>query len=140
MSTAQRLFGLDARSPSAVWKLAGADLVVLVALITMGELRHGVNPISAPLAVAETMVPFLVGWFLVATLVGAYGDRAFAGGIDSARLAAGAWIGGANIGLMLRASPYFSGNSPWTFMLVMTGLGCLAMAVARPLAVEYLVD
>ncbi|WP_267639320.1 DUF3054 domain-containing protein [Haloarchaeobius amylolyticus] len=140
MSTAQRLFGLEARPLSAVWKLAGADLVVIVALITAGELRHDVNPIATPLAVAETMLPFLVGWFLVATLVGAYGDRAFAGGMASARLAAGAWIGGANIGLMLRASPYFSGNSPWTFMLVMTGLGTLAMAVARPVVVGKLLD
>ncbi|MCT9096493.1 DUF3054 domain-containing protein [Haloarchaeobius sp. HME9146] len=140
MSTAQRLFGLDARPLSAVWKLAGADLVVLVALITAGELRHGVNPITAPVAVAETMFPFLVGWFLVATLVGAYGDRAFAGGVESARLAAGAWIGGANIGLMLRASPYFSGNSPWTFMLVMTGLGAVTFGIARPLVVRWLVE
>ncbi|WP_256300489.1 DUF3054 domain-containing protein [Haloarchaeobius salinus] len=115
-----------------------ADVVVLCALIVAGELRHQINPVEQPLVLAETAVPFLLGWAVVATLVGAYGERALADRIWSVRTAVGGWLGAVAIGAILRGSPYFAGAIPWTFLAVMAGLGTVALALVRFVAVTLL--
>lgn len=129
---------LDARSVglSAVGKLAAVDVATLLALIVVGEIRHGIDVVGNPGQVLVTAAPFLLGWFLVAALVGAYGDRAFAGGLDTLKLTVGAWLGGAGIGLTLRGTSYLAGDSPLSFALVMMGLGSLALGVVRPFVVS----
>jgi hypothetical protein len=131
---------LDAESVPlpAVGSLAAADVVTLLALVTVGELRHGIDVVGNPGQVLATAAPFLLGWFLVSALVGAYGDRAFAGGIDTLKLTVGAWVGGAGVGLTLRGTSYLAGGAPLSFALVMTGLGALALGVLRPLVVSQL--
>ncbi|WP_440990229.1 DUF3054 domain-containing protein [Haloarchaeobius baliensis] len=119
-------------------RVVAVDVVVLCALIVAGELRHQVDPIEQPLAVVETAVPFLLGWAVVATLVGAYGDRALSDRLWSVRTAVGGWLGAVGIGAILRGSPYFAGAIPWTFLAVMAGLGTLALVVARLAAVTLL--
>lgn len=127
-------------SLSAVGRLAAADAVTLLALVTAGEIRHGIDILGNPGQVLATAAPFLLGWFLVAALVGAYGDRAFAGGVDTARLTVGAWVGGAGLGLTLRGTSYLAGDSPLSFALVMLTLGSLALGVVRPLVVSRVTD
>ncbi|WP_227130845.1 DUF3054 domain-containing protein [Halorubellus salinus] len=131
---------LDARSVglSAVGKLAVADVVTLLALVTVGEIRHGIDVVGNPGQVLVTAAPFLLGWVVVGALVGAYGDRAFAGGVDTVKLTVGAWLGGAGVGLTLRGTSYLAGDSPLSFALVMAGLGALALGVVRPLVVSRL--
>ncbi|WP_323676998.1 DUF3054 domain-containing protein [Halorubellus sp. PRR65] len=131
---------LDAESVPlpAVGSLAAADVATLLALVVAGELRHGVDVVGNPGQVLATAAPFLLGWFLVAALVGAYGDRAFAGGVDTLRLTVGAWLGGAGVGLTLRGTSYLAGDSPLSFALVMMGLGTLALGVVRPTVVSRL--
>jgi len=119
-------------------RVVAADVVVLCALIVAGELRHQVNPVEQPLAVVETAVPFLLGWAVVATLVGAYGDRALSDRLWSVRTAVGGWLGAVGIGAILRGSPYFAGSIPWTFLAVMAGLGTVAFVVARLATVTLL--
>ena len=131
---------LDARSVGlpAVGALAAADVATLLVLVIVGEIRHGIDVVGNPGQVLATAAPFLLGWVVVAALVGAYGDRAFAGGVDTARLTVGAWLGGAGIGLTLRGTSYLAGDSPLSFALVMAGLGALALGVVRPLVVSRL--
>lgn len=117
-----------ARSAAPV--LAG-DLLVVVGVLVAGELSHGVSPISDPLLVLDTLVPFLVGWVLVAALLGAYDAEALSGSVASVRVGAGAWIGAANVGLILRGSPYFHGGVTWPFPLVATGTVLVVLVAWR---------
>lgn len=133
---------LDAESVGlpAVGSLAAADVATLLALVTVGEIRHGVDVVGNPGQVLATAAPFLLGWFLVGALVGAYGDRAFAGGVATLKLTVGTWLGGAGVGLTLRGTSYLAGNSPLSFALVMTALGALALGVLRPVVASRLTD
>jgi len=109
-------------------RLAVGDAAVVAGVVLAGQVSHGVNPLAAPLSTAETLIPFLAGWLVAAGLIGVYrGDdprRAW-------RLVAGAWIAGANLGLIARASPLFSGGTVWPFPLVITGTTLGALLVWR---------
>ena len=131
---------LDANSVplSSVGGLAVADVATILFLVVLGELRHGVDVLGNPGRVLATAGPFLVGWLVVATLVGAYDDRAFEGGPRTVQLAVGTWLGGAGIGLTLRGTRYFAGDSPLSFALVMAGLGAVALATVRLVFVTQL--
>ncbi|WP_435332523.1 DUF3054 domain-containing protein [Haloarchaeobius sp. TZWWS8] len=140
MATVTQLFGGDESTTGAAGALALADTLVIVGLILSGELRHGVDPIAQAPRVAATVLPFLLGWYAVATLAGAYGEPAFAGGRSTARITVAAWLGGVNLALIARGSPYLPGDSPWTFALVMSGLGAVVLGGVRPLVVGWLKD
>ena len=140
MNALARALDADAVGLPAVGTLAAVDVVTLLALVTVGEIRHGVDVVGNPGQVLATAAPFLLGWVVVSALVGAYGDRAFAGGVDTLKLTVGAWIGGAGVGLTLRGTSYLAGDSPLSFALVMTGLGALALGVLRPLVVSRVDD
>lgn len=114
--------------------LLGGDVLVIALFVTAGSLNHGISPLSEPLAVAETVAPFLVGWFVAAPLVRVHERGAVATPRRAARLAAGAWLGAANVGLLLRGSPYFTGGTTWPFPLVMTGVGLLSLVSWRVVA------
>jgi len=131
---------LDAESVSlpAVGGLAAADAATILLLVVAGEIRHGVDVIGDPGRVLTTAAPFLLGWFVVAALVGAYGDRAFAGGARTLAVTAGAWLGGAGVGLTLRGTTLLPGNSPLSFAVVITALGTVSLAVVRLVAVPLL--
>lgn len=111
--------------------LIGGDALVIALFVTGGSLSHGISPLSQPLAVIETVAPFLIGWFVAAPLVRAHERSAVATPSRAARLAAGAWLGAANVGLLLRGSPYFTGGTTWPFPLVMTGVGLLSLTAWR---------
>jgi hypothetical protein len=133
--TATSATGVAARRRDIAW-FALADAVAILLLVLAGELRHGVDVVANPTRVLVTAAPFLFGWFLVGGLVGAYADRVRAGGLALVRVTAGAWLGGAGVALTLRDSQYLTGSSPLSFALVMTGLGLVALLVAR-LVVTY---
>ncbi len=103
------------------------DVCLLVALVLVGQLDHGINPLADPLAAVETMIPFVVGWLIVGTLAGAYRPTAFETLTRGAVVTAVGWLGGANIGFILRSSPLFEGGALWPFNLVMTALGLLVL-------------
>ncbi|AFZ74706.1 DUF3054 domain-containing protein [Natronobacterium gregoryi] len=103
------------------------DLVVLVGLIVFGQLSHGIDPITAPLASAGTVVPFVVGWLVVSLLAGLYTRGVASSPTRVARLATVTWLGAANVGFLLRGSPLLEGGVPWTFTAVMTGFGLVVL-------------
>jgi len=107
-------------------RLAVGDAAVVSGVVLAGLVSHGTNPLTAPLSAGETLAPFLAGWLVAAGLVGVY--RAEDEGA-ALRLVAGAWIAGANLGLLARGSPYLSGGTTWPFPLVITGttLGALLL-------------
>lgn len=102
------------------------DLAIVVALVLLGNVEHGGSPITEPLASLETVIPFVIGWVGVALLAGVYTRNRFVG-IDDFRLTAVTWIAAANVGLMLRGSPLFSGGTTWPFPVVITGTVLVAL-------------
>ncbi|WP_266076367.1 DUF3054 domain-containing protein [Haladaptatus caseinilyticus] len=120
------------RSPATAGLVVG-DLVVLVGLLWMGSLRHNANPIKSPLAFADTVAPFLIGWILASVLVGVYSKRARRSVRDAALLAGGTWVIASLIGAGLRATTVFHGDSPLSFVLVVMGLGLVAFVFWRGL-------
>lgn len=111
--------------------LAAGDLLVIVATIVYGELDHGINPLEEPMLVLDTMIPFLLGWVVLAALLGVYSERARADRRWSLRVTAAAWLGAANVGLILRGSDLFHGNTLWPFPLVITGTVLVGLLVWR---------
>jgi len=117
--------------------IVAGDIAVVVAFLIVGELSHGIDPVAQPLHVLETIAPFLVGWVVAAPLVGLYDEGALASPVLSARLTAAAWLGAANVGLLLRGSPYFVGGTTWPFPLVITAIGLLFLVTWRVAASRF---
>ena len=103
------------------------DVMVVVSLVVVGQLHHGVNPLADPVTSAGTVIPFVVGWLVVAPLAGVYTSQNRASPHRALRLTAVAWIAAANVGLILRQSPLFDGGIVWPFALVMTGTGLVVL-------------
>ncbi|WP_380678078.1 DUF3054 domain-containing protein [Salinigranum sp. GCM10025319] len=95
---------LDGRIDTAALPLAVGDLVVLVALLSLGTANHnGVAYLTEqPVGLALTLLPFVVGWLVAAPLIGAYS----AGAAESAKaaipLAIRSWVVADLIGIGLR--------------------------------------
>jgi hypothetical protein len=95
---------LNGRIDTAALPLAVGDVLVLVLLLSFGTARHnGVAYLTEqPVALALTLLPFIVGWLVAAPLVGAYS----AGAAESAKaaipLAIRSWVVAVVIGIVLR--------------------------------------
>jgi hypothetical protein len=121
-----------------VGPLLALDLLAILGFVVLGELRHGVDPIARPVEVLVTAAPFVAGWLLVGGLVGAYGERARSDVRNGVRVAVGAWIGGAGVGLVIRGTSLLPGDAPLSFALVMAGLGALVVGSVRVCALRQL--
>ncbi|GKZ13694.1 DUF3054 domain-containing protein [Haladaptatus sp. T7] len=110
------------------------DVVVLVVLLAIGAMRHNENIIGNPGYFAGTVAPFLIGWIIASLVVGLYSSRARRSVRSSVLFADGTWVIAALIGAGLRATSFFHGESPLTFVLVMLGFGLLFMTVWRLVA------
>lgn len=132
MSNAIGVRRLD-RSPATA-ALALGDLVVLVGLLAAGFLQHNPSIVDAPVRFADTLAPFLVGWFVASLVVGAYSPRARRS-VPSAALVGGAtWVVAALVGATLRSTSFFHGSAPLTFVAVVGGLGLVAFVTWRSVA------
>lgn len=117
--------------------LGAIDLALLAAIITVGQLSHGVDPLAEPLAALETIAPFAVGWLVMAPLAGLYAPGVGRSLARAVRATTVAWVAAANVGLILRASPLFDGTATWPFPLVITGFGLLALVGWRGVYAAY---
>ena len=106
--------------------LGAVDLGLLAALILVGQLSHDVNPVEQPVAALEAIVPFAVGWLVIAALAGLYSRSISRSVSETVRSTAVVWIAAANVGLLLRQS-LFGETAVWPFPLVITGLGLLVI-------------
>ncbi|MCL9813176.1 DUF3054 domain-containing protein [Natranaeroarchaeum aerophilus] len=101
--------------------LAG-DLLV-VSLVVAGGIveHHGLAGLTDPFTTLETVIPFAVGWLLCAGIAGLYRPDVLTDPRVAARHTTLTALAAVNVGLLLRASPYFAGGTAWPFPLVMTG-------------------
>jgi hypothetical protein len=105
---------LDGRIDTAALPLAVGDLLVLVVLLSLGTARHnGLSYLTEnPVGLGLTLLPFLVGWVVVAPFVGAYS----AGAAESAKaaipLAIRSWVPANVVGIVLRVVLPFDSNGP----------------------------
>lgn len=109
--------------------LLAGDLLAILVFVLAGEFRH--HPTDLALSrTPGTLLPFLVGWAVLAPVAGAYaagiGRQPRAGAIT----VAAAWIGAALLGHALRATDYLHGGFDLTFVLV-------SLATAGPLLVAW---
>ncbi|WP_135828524.1 DUF3054 domain-containing protein [Halorussus halobius] len=125
-----RLGSRVAATPGAA-RLALGDLLVILGFLMVGELNHGVDPVASPLVVADTVAPFLAGWVVGALVFRSYAPGATRTVRSAVFRAAGAWVLAAAIGLALRATPYFHGNSPASFAMVVTSVGVASLSTWR---------
>jgi ABC-type arginine transport system permease subunit len=134
MSNADGLVRSRFDRSTATAGLALGDVLVLASFLTMGSLNHGVDPVSMPGRVAGTVAPFLVGWVVASLVAGAYAPDATRTVRTAVLRAVAAWVPAAAIGLTLRSTEFFHGDSPWTFALVVTGVGIVSFSAWRAFA------
>ncbi|MFB6297395.1 MAG: DUF3054 domain-containing protein [Salinirussus sp.] len=117
---------IDISSRSAL--LAAGDVLALALFVYAGELRHGFPPTSYPGRFAGTLVPFVTGWVVAATVAGLYGGRTGASLRETVRAVVPAWLGAMVLAHGLRATPLFHGGTGPAFVVVST-LGGGALVV-----------
>jgi hypothetical protein len=127
---------LAERTDSGAWSLAVGDLVVLAAVFSAGTVHHnGLDyPFADPVGWGLTLLPFLIGWAVVAPPVGAYSPGAAESAKAAVPLAIRAWLPAAILALGLRASPLFAGGAAPVFVVVSLVSGGVGLAVWRWLA------
>ena len=137
MSTSDSSF-LARRIDSATLPLAVGDVLVISLLLTVGVVNHNdVGYLSTdPVGWLLTLVPFLLGWAVVAPLVGAYSPGAAESAKAAVPLALRAWIPANLVGAFLRWTPLFEGgNAPLAdyavFVLVTMVFGLVGLAAWR---------
>ncbi|GAB3423362.1 DUF3054 domain-containing protein [Haloparvum alkalitolerans] len=109
--------------------LVVGDLIALMALLTVGVIQHrGVDGLAAdPAYMLVVWPPFLIGWLLVAPLVGAYSPGAVEAAKSSIPLVVRSWIPAAAVGFLLRVYA-FGDTAALPFVVVMFVLGTVVLA------------
>jgi hypothetical protein len=110
------------RSLSTVAVLAG-DAVVVFAFLAVGLYTHNEPFWEYPVHTVDVITPFLFAWLLVAGVAGLYHRRTLTSFRRTAALTAGGWILASLLGSALRATAFFPGDAPLTFVLVNLGIG-----------------
>jgi len=122
MYSYERIAGTDDAFPF----LAVGDAVTVLGFVAVGSYHHGnTDPLHAVYAAA----PFLLGWFVVAPFAGAYGD--FPSVRNRAFSLLGTWVVAALVGLGVRSTDIFAGNSPPSFGFVMIVIGGASLLLWR---------
>lgn len=111
--------------------LAFVDLVLVLAFVVTGEVRHGVDPLAQLGRVLATTLPFTVGWLVAATAAGLYSLRVSPR--EAILRAGGAWLVAAVTGVGLRATPLAPGNFAPAFLLVSVLVGGFLLVPWRAL-------
>lgn len=113
--------------------LAVGDVIVILGLLTFGALQHNTTTYLAenPVYLLGVFAPFLIGWVVVAPLVGAYAPGAVESAKASVPLVIRSWIPAAIVGLLLRAGGLFHGGAALTFAAVMIVTGSVALGIWR---------
>ncbi|WP_313695553.1 DUF3054 domain-containing protein [Halorarum halobium] len=130
---------LDRRVDAGALPLALGDVLVILAFVYAGSIRHqsvsfppaGVGDLTALLAIAA---PFLLGWVVAAPLVGAYSAGAVESAKASVPLTIRSWVPAAVIGLAVRATPWVDGGVQLVFAVVMIVVGSVCLGLWRVLA------
>ncbi|MCU4750381.1 DUF3054 domain-containing protein [Halobacteria archaeon AArc-curdl1] len=111
--------------------VAAVDGLLIAALAIAGRAHHGYPILGQPLETIETAIPFLLGWLLLSIPAGAYARNTLTSPRAAARVTLVAWLAAANVGLLVRSAPFFTGGTAWPFPLVMTGTGLVVLVAWR---------
>lgn len=112
---------LPATSTTAV-VLAG-DLLAVIALLLVGLYHHSIPPLAFPEHTVKTIVPFATAWLVCAPAVGLYLRETLTSYRRTVGLVVVGWTGSALLGSLIRATEFFPGNAPVTFVLVQVAFG-----------------
>ncbi|RAW46417.1 DUF3054 domain-containing protein [Halorubrum sp. 48-1-W] len=125
---------LARRLDRAAVPLAVGDVLVLMAFLTVGTLSHTTTEFLAnePTYLLGVWAPFLIGWVLVAPLVGAYSAGAVETAKSSVPLVVRSWVPAAAVGFVLRAFVFRGGVAP-VFVAVILVTGAVALGGWRAL-------
>lgn len=121
--------GVEATPQSAL--LAVGDLLAIGTFVYVGEVNHGFPPPSYPGRFVGTLVPFLVGWGLVAVFAGLYTRAATVTTRRAVGLAVGGWLAAIPVAHGLRATSLFHGGFAVAFVVVSAVVGAALLAVWR---------
>lgn len=115
--------------------LVVGDLFAIGTFVVVGEITHSVDPVANPGRVVGTLLPFLIGWVLVAIPAGVYGAEARSTVRKMALTATGGWAVAVAIAQALRSTEFFPGNAALAFALVAFGIGGLLLVGYRVVVV-----
>lgn len=127
MTETVRIPGIGSGADRGTVLVGLVDVGLLAALVLLGQLSHGVNPLTEPLGALETIAPFVLAWIVVAPVAGVYARETLSSPGTAVRVTAIGWLAAANVAFILRASPWFDGGIAWAFPLVMSGLGIVLL-------------
>jgi hypothetical protein len=111
------------------------DLVAIATFVIIGEITHNIDPLANPGIVADTYVPFLVGWLVFALPAGVYGLAARTDIRQGVLSTVAAWTGGVVVAQALRSTDLFHGSFAVTFAAVSLVVGGTFLLGWRALAV-----
>jgi hypothetical protein len=128
---------LQDRIDDAARSLFLGDVLVVAGVFGAGTVHHnGIEVLTTrPVYVLLTILPFVIGWTIAGPLLGAYSSRAVSSPHDAAVIAVRAWVVGATIAVLLRASPLFTGGASPIFFAVTLGTGAAGLAIWRIVAI-----
>lgn len=124
----------------ALTRYGPVDLLGMLAMLWIGELRHGNDPLTSPFLYIDTLIPFLVGWLVAAYALSAYGEQTLGSYRNAVGYALVAWFVGNTIGQGLRASTFFHGGTELSFFLVMFIFVGISLTAGRVLVITVLGD
>lgn len=115
----------------ALRRFGVSDLVAILAMLWVGQLRHGIDPLTMPGRYLGTLAPFLIGWIVASYVFGAYGAKTLDDYRSAVVPALVAWFVGNTIGQGLRSTSLFHGGTELAFYLVMFGFVGGALVLGR---------
>jgi hypothetical protein len=111
--------------------LAAGDVLAITLFVSVGEYTHGYDPIADVGRVVGTLLPFLIGWFLVAGVGGLYTPSATSTIRRTVATTLGGWIVAVAVAQLLRSTAVFHGNAALTFAIVSIGIGGTLLCLWR---------
>jgi hypothetical protein len=113
--------------------LAFGDLVVLLLFAALGRSSHDQPPGAIPFAgVIGTAAPFIVGWFSVGAVLGAFRKSAVSSVRSAFLRTEGTWLVAGPVGLLLRAL-FLQRGIPLSFAAVVMSVNFVLLGVWRTL-------
>jgi hypothetical protein len=99
------------------------DVVAIALFVIIGEISHGIDPITQVAVVVDTFLPFLIGWVIVAPLLGAYASGTLESRLIAVTNIVPVWLVADGVGQVLRDSSFFHGSATPIFYLVAAAVG-----------------
>lgn len=114
--------------------LAVGDVLAITLFVSVGEYTHGYDPIADAGRVVGTLLPFLLGWALVAGVGGLYARSATRSIRRTVAVTFGGWIVAVAVAQLLRSTTVFHGDAALAFAIVSVVIGGTLLCLWRTAA------